>query len=300
MIVQNDQQAQKLNAQIGIVTCDNNNNNNNDNNHRPPYALRIDSSNFDSNNLLEQSELEVSTWLEIKYTNKQATECNQCHVFKIQLVVRFSQTVYFSLKNLVDLDAEKFLMTLFVRNLSKSSILLKSATTTTASTNVDNADRTITIDENGEYEFEVEMNKLRLTSLNQIDNDPVAVACVNEAINDHLRLAYTTASAAVAAKSVLKFNSQSQLFRKYYVQMFSCPIELSAHRAIRVMSDSSHSTKLHTLMLVAKSRLVSDVSSSSSGKLVRISWKFNNLNYSIVSKNKEWLIRVTIRNYFFS
>lgn len=273
LLGQNDQQAQKLGTSISIVSIPKTTKDSEALSHqknRPTsYALKIDSSNFTSNNLLEESELDITTYVEIKYTNKMGSDRNQCNVFKSQLVIRFAQIVYFSLRDLVDVDARNFEIVLSVRNLSKSPIVLKQSV---ASESV--------VEENAELESRVAMRKLEL---NGSDVD------LNAAINANLDIKY--AQQGSDSFSALKFNNQSQQFRNYSAKIFSCPIDLAVRRS--VSSSNSHGPKLYSLMLIAKNSLKPDwISAQSTNFYFIISWKIDNLNYSIVSKDKDWILKV--------
>lgn len=67
------------------------------------YFLKVDTTNFYSDSLANENELDVNCMLEIKYTNKIGEEHNLCHILKTQIVVKFVQTVFFSLSSIADL-----------------------------------------------------------------------------------------------------------------------------------------------------------------------------------------------------
>ena len=272
--MQNDQQIQKLNANISITS------NVVDSSMKADplnaYSLRIDSSNFDSNNLLDEGDLDVSSWLEIKYTNQTGVLNNQCNVFKIMLVIQFSQSVYFSLRDLINLDTRYFQMLLAIKNLSKSTILLKRS-------NNKNEQVIEVVKESSELEFQVDMIKIDITSLDQINGENVCCK-----INEHLNLSYALENEPNSLIS-LKFNRYSKQFNNFLSRIITCPINLKIERAITFESESG--PKLHSLMLIASNLL----NNASDTRFFQISWKIKSLNCSIISKDKTWEIRVNIK-----
>jgi hypothetical protein len=253
LIVQNEQQANKLNASISIVE------------ENGSHRLKIDSSNFCSNNLLEKSELEVITYIEIKYTNKIGVEKNQCNIFKMQLNIQFTQTLYFSLQELNDLEANKFEMILHIKNLSESSILLEQSK------------KQIEIKENQNFEFKIEMKKLEF----ELNLDETNII---ERINNNLQLKYSLKDSK--SSSVLKFNSQTQNFKNYLSNIFLCPIDLSIQK---MAFPSDLGPCFFSLMLIAKNNMKNI--RPSSNYCFHLNWK-TKLKYSIVSKNYDWILNV--------
>ncbi len=92
--------ANKLNAIIRFEKEQNNEIEKFITNNQVKYYLKIDSSEFCSDNLVDMNCIEINLFLEIKYTNKYGLEQNLLHCFKKQVTVRFEQIVFASILNI--------------------------------------------------------------------------------------------------------------------------------------------------------------------------------------------------------
>lgn len=77
--------------------------------------LKIESDNFPCD--IQARELQMNSYLEIKYTNQVGYENNLCNLFKIQMVVKFTQAILAKIVDINDLNENEFELVLCVENL---------------------------------------------------------------------------------------------------------------------------------------------------------------------------------------
>lgn len=83
--------------------------------------LKIESNNFAFDR--EPNELELNSYLEIRYTNQVGKENNLCNVFKIQTNVKFTQVVLAEIKKINDLNEQEFELVLNIKNLLEDKLI---------------------------------------------------------------------------------------------------------------------------------------------------------------------------------
>jgi hypothetical protein len=82
----------KLNTKIDIIRDENKKN-----------FIKVDSTKFFTDILLEEADRDLGCLLELKYTNKHGQEQNLCHVLKFQVYIKFIQPIYLSINELKDI-----------------------------------------------------------------------------------------------------------------------------------------------------------------------------------------------------
>ncbi len=85
-------ESNKLNTKVDVFEL----------NHEKRF-LKIDSTSYRVDNMIDESELDLSCFLELKYTNEHGKQQNLCHVIKCQVFIKFVQPIYFRITELKDL-----------------------------------------------------------------------------------------------------------------------------------------------------------------------------------------------------
>ena len=82
----------KLNTKIEVIRNENQKN-----------FIKVDSTQFFTDILLEETDRDLSCLLELKYTNKHGKEQNLCHILKFQVYIKFIQPIFLSINELKDI-----------------------------------------------------------------------------------------------------------------------------------------------------------------------------------------------------
>lgn len=272
LITQNDQQAAKLGTTLTLV----NEKGSSD------FKLKIDSTDFCSNSLVDKNDRELVNWLEIKYTNDSGVTNNQCNVYRQQLNIRFTQVVHFSVVDCVELNDREFELRLLVRSLlTDSNVFLH---------NANDSDDVIVLNTHtrDQVQLSVKLEKIPMSSY----------ANYLSSINERLNLKFgEDESTPRSSWSRVKFNKQGAgEFRNFYSRFFLCPLDLKAIIRQSNNEQSSSSAFLdQTIMFVAKNKLIDYFRAQNDTD--KPNWFLQtklkvNCNYSILSNSNSWTMKV--------
>jgi hypothetical protein len=258
LITQNEALANKLAASLSLTK-----------EKETEFRLKIDSTQFQSDALLDSTELELANWLEIKYTSKLGQEANQCYIYRQQLNVKFTQVIFYSLVDCRDLDEAHFEMTLLIRNLTGQRVLIHGF----------KAAESVELDKES-VELKLTLDKLDLSKSQNY------LAQINESL---LNLSYSLMDDSTHSAIRFSSNNQTEAFRKLLTMCFKCPVEFKA--IVSNCEPPGTKTSLerfqtYKFMLVARNR-----TAANNGLEIQVKFKLN-VDYLLVSNDLNWILKV--------
>ena len=229
--VLNEQLVNRLNTKITLQK---------QNDNQLKYLFTVDSFNYDTSNFeaSQETELEVSSLLEIKYTNDSGRANNLCLILKCQIVVKFYPVYNVSLLNIFDLSENAFQIVLLVRNLlaDQSFFVLSEAGKTEIATRLDK-------------ELRLEVKKLSLIDfLLKLQEARSFNTAMKDLINERLNLELNLSN-DLSFKIKLDAKFEFGSFRNC---LFLCPLQFNSQL---ILNDSSSQIndaelfKLYTLIV---------------------------------------------------